>query len=69
MIPHFSKFPKKYATSIKCTVLPRLFVHIVLKRSSVLPQRYIINLRETIQAEATSLIPQLRKLIMQKSKA
>ncbi len=46
------KFRRKSEISIKCTAPHRLSVHIVLKRLSALLQKFTINLRATIQAEA-----------------
>ncbi len=49
-----SKFPKRYAVFIRCTVRLPLSVHIALRKSSARRPKFIINSRVTTPAEATS---------------
>lgn len=50
----FLKFQKKYEISIRCTVHHHWYVLTAWKKNLVHLQKSIINLRETIQAAATS---------------
>lgn len=50
----YSRFHRKFRTSIKCTVLLHWFVHTVWKKSCRHQLRSTTNLKETTQAAATN---------------
>ena len=66
---HISTFRRRFRIFIKCIVRLRLFGHTVWKRNWIHRLRFIINLKETIQAEATSSTLPLPRHTMQRNRA